>query len=360
MALRDRRLRAELEQKAAHWVRGLSAGGHVLGEDLRNRTHGLVSGLAGRLRREEVGDDVIEARVRARLGRLCSHPSALESVTRGGEVLLSGPVLESEARSVVAAVARVKGVRRVIDHLARHSSAEHVPALQGGPHRAAELGNLSWSPSWRLVTAVAGAGVAGWGFARRGIGGVGVALLGSGLLLRALTNLQPTRLFGIGAGRRAIDIDKSLHVEAPPGKVFAFFRAFENFPRFMTHVVEVRSAGEGRSHWVVTGPAGTRFEWDAEITSLVPDHVLAWKSVAGTPVGQSGIVRFEPEGEGTRVQIRLTYNPPGGAIGHGFAKMLGADPKKLMDDDLLRLKSLLEHGKARGRQGQVMREDLPT
>ncbi len=358
VALRDRSRRAALEQKAQHLAHELVGAGHVLGEDLRNRTHGLLAQVAGRLRREQVSDDIVQARVRARLGRLCSHPGAIESLTRDGEVLLSGPVLESEARRVVAAVARVKGVRRVIDHLARHPSTEGVPALQGG--RGAAVGRRSWSPSWRLVIGSVGAGMAGWGLASRGIGGFGVALLGSGLLLRALTNLEPRRLFGVGAGRRAIDVEKIIHVAAPPEQVFAYFRAFENFPRFMTHVAEVRTAKEGRSHWVVLGPAGTRFEWDAEITSLIPDRVLAWRSVAGTPISQSGIIHFEPDGDGTRVMIRLTYNPPGGALGHGFAKMLGADPKKLMDDDLLRLKSLLEKGKARGREGQVARDDLPV
>ncbi|MGC4118389.1 MAG: SRPBCC family protein [Myxococcales bacterium] len=359
VALRDKRRRAGLEQKATHLAHELLGAGHVLGQDVRNRSRGLWAELAGRLHQEHPGDEVIEARVRARLGRVCRHPGAIQCQARGGEVLLSGPVLEPEARPVVAAIARVKGVRRVIDHLARHTSTDHVPALQGGvAHWAAD--RRSWSPSWRLLAASGGAGLASWGFARWGLGGGSVGMLGCALTLRALSNLSPRSLLGIGAGRRAVDIDKAIHIDAPPDQVFAYFRAFENFPRFMTHVAQVRTAGDGRSHWMVTGPAGTRFEWDAEITSLVPNQVLAWRSVEGTSVNQSGAIHFQPEGSGTRVMIRLTYNPPGGAIGHGFAKVLRADPKKLMDDDLLRLKSLLERGKARGRHGQVTREELPV
>ena len=65
----------------------------------------------------------------------------------------------------------------------------------------------------------------------------------------------------------------------------------------------------------------------------------------GAPVAHAGIVQFEPEGDdGTRLQIRFSYNPPGGAIGHATAVMLGGDPKSNMDEDLARMKTLIETG----------------
>ncbi len=75
-------------------------------------------------------------------------------------------------------------------------------------------------------------------------------------------------------------------------------------------------------------------------------------------VENAGIIHFEEAGGGrTRLDIRLSYNPPAGAIGHAFAKLLGADPKKQMDDDLLRFKSLMELGKATGHE-TVTRDEL--
>jgi uncharacterized membrane protein len=41
----------------------------------------------------------------------------------------------------------------------------------------------------------------------------------------------------------------------------------------------------------------------------------------------------------------MTYSPPAGAIGHAAAKILRADPKKEMDDDLARAKTFLETGR---------------
>lgn len=185
-----------------------------------------------------------------------------------------------------------------------------------------------------------------------------VGLGGLVLGVRAFTNLEMKRLTGVGAGPRAIRLQKDITVNAPVEEVFAFWSAMQNFPRFMTHVDEVRVGEEGRSHWRVTGPAGLRFEWDAVITQRVPNRLLAWRSVEGTAVENAGVIHFEPTPRGgTRVDIRLAYNPPAGAIGHAFAKLLGADPKKQMDDDLLRFKSLLERGKATGHE-TVTREQL--
>ena len=60
-------------------------------------------------------------------------------------------------------------------------------------------------------------------------------------------------------------------------------------------------------------------------------------------VRDAGVVQFEPEGaSGTRVQIRLSYNPPVGAMGHAIAVLLGDDPRRKMDEDLARMKTLIE------------------
>jgi uncharacterized membrane protein len=60
-------------------------------------------------------------------------------------------------------------------------------------------------------------------------------------------------------------------------------------------------------------------------------------------VGLGGIGH---SGGGTRVQITLCYQPPGGALGHALAKLFGADPKSEMDADLVRMKTLIETGHA--------------
>jgi uncharacterized membrane protein len=127
----------------------------------------------------------------------------------------------------------------------------------------------------------------------------------------------------------------------------------------MSHLEEVQRTGEGRSHWVATGPAGSRFEWDAITTESVPNEVLAWRCEAGSTVDNEGIVRFRPNPDGTtQIDVRMSYNPPAGAMGHAVASLFGDDPKRAMDEDLLRLKSLLEDGETTADQGRVRVDEL--
>lgn len=180
-----------------------------------------------------------------------------------------------------------------------------------------------------------------------------------GLLLRAITNMELKRLTGIGAGRRAVTLQKMITVHAPVERVFDFWSRYENFPRFMTHVREVRKTSGDRSHWVVAGPAGLPIEWETEVTAHVPNQVLAWRTVPGSIVDHAGIVRFEKTADGgTRVHIRMSYNPPAGALGHAVAALLGGDPKRAMDEDLVRFKSLIEDGKTTAHGDTVDRREL--
>jgi uncharacterized membrane protein len=99
-------------------------------------------------------------------------------------------------------------------------------------------------------------------------------------------------------------------------------------------------------------------EWEAETTAFVPNQVIGWKSLGGAPVQHAGIVRFQSDRGGTRIDIQMSYNPPAGAIGHAVASMLGADPKHMMDQDLVRLQSLLESGKTTAHGREVTREEV--
>jgi len=89
--------------------------------------------------------------------------------------------------------------------------------------------------------------------------------------------------------------------------------------------------------------------------------VIAWRSVPGSMVEIAGQVRFQPlSNERTRVDVRLSYAPPAGAVGHAVAALFGADPKHAMDEDLLRLKSLLEEGRTTAAAGGRLTRDALT
>lgn len=353
--------RAHVWEKALHGVHKSRDAVKVVARDMAHRAHGLFCKVRGRLHPEEVDDVTLEARVRSALGRVCSHPGSIHVACSQGRVELKGPILASEVKQVLARVRHVRGVREIDDDLKAHTETVGHPELQGGVSRPGTLPELlqhHWSPTARFLVGLGSVGLIAWGLSRRGA--LRPALAGTGLLLglRSLTNVELQRLTGLGARQMAVSFQKDISVSAPVNEVFAFWQAMHNFPRFMSHVEEVQMLSEGRSRWKVRGPAGVVFEWDAVITRIEPGKLLAWKSVEGAMVENAGVIRFEAAGEGrTRLDIRLSYSPPAGVLGHAFAKLLGADPKKQMDDDLLRFKSLMELGKATGHE-TVTRDEL--
>ena len=330
--------------------------------DAANRTKGLLAEARASLRNEQVTDEVLTARVRSAIGRAIAHGRGVEVGVREGVVTLSGPVLQREHETLVDRVRLVRGVARVEDQLEVHEQPGNVPALQGEAKPATwdrfELLQEHWSPTARAATVAGGSLLAVFGVIRRGRLGIGMLLAGLALAARGATNVPLGRLLGLAGGRRGVDVRKSIIVQAPVEEVFGLWQRFEEFPRFMAHVKEVSRGEDGRSHWVVRGPGGTDVEFDAELTKAVPNRELAWKTLPGQPLAHAGIVRFDPTGEGTRVDVRMSYNPPAGAVGHLISAILGDDPKQALDNDLVRFKSLLEEGKTTADQQEVRREEV--
>jgi uncharacterized membrane protein len=360
---RGGRRRALVRDQAARATHKLGDGLDATARDLGNRAKGTAAGLRSRLRRETVEDTILHERVRSAIGRVVSHPSAIEVSVSEGRVTLQGSVLEHELDDLLRAVGRVRGVSEAVNELEVHREPGDVPSLQGGRPREprAELAQENWAPGVRVLMGALGGILAYEGLRARGPVGVGMVAAGAGVLARTLTNLPARRLIGVGAGRRAVDVQKMIDVAAPIDEVWELWNSYENFPRFMAHLKEVRRTGEGRSHWVAAGPAGSKVEWDAVTTESVPNEVLAWKSVEGSAVENAGVVRFRPNPDGTtRIDVRMSYNPPGGAMGHAIAALFGADPKRAMDEDMVRLKSLLEEGKTRADEGPVSLDELTT
>lgn len=137
-------------------------------------------------------------------------------------------------------------------------------------------------------------------------------------------------------------IEKTIEVDAPLSTVYNQWTQFEEFPQFMEGVKEVRQLDDKRLHWVAE-VAGKRKEWDAEIFEQVPDQTIAWRSMSGAK--NSGQVSFEPAGvganggNGTRVCLRLNYDPEGAAENIGDA--LGIVGRRV-EGDLERFKEFIE------------------
>ena len=120
----------------------------------------------------DVDDDRLLERVRARLGRACSHPRAIDVEVTDGIVTLRGPILAGEIENVLSAVRAVRGVQSVTNELASHESSEGIPSLQGEGSIAdpsLDILQRNWAPATQaLVTAgIAATGICIAAYARR-------------------------------------------------------------------------------------------------------------------------------------------------------------------------------------------------
>jgi uncharacterized membrane protein len=195
----------------------------------------------------------------------------------------------------------------------------------------------------------------------RGRGARFPALLSGGYLLyRGLTGkCYIYEAMGINRagpeGEAGIEVERTVTANRPRGEVYAFWRDLEVLPQFMQHLEEVTDLGEGRSHWVAKGPLGTHVEWDAEVVDDRENELIAWRSLPGSEVENSGVVYFmdAPGGKGTEVKVQLRYHPPAGSASAAIAKMLGEEPSLQVLDDLRHFKQIIETGETATVTGQT-------
>lgn len=200
---RGRRRRALLRDKGAWAARKTSDCIRVTARDLRNRTQGITH---LHFSSEPVDDRKLAERVRSKLGRVVSHPSAIQVDAQNGAVTLSGPILVEEMPELLSCVNGVRGVNQVINNLEAHEQADNHPALQGGRERQGaqfEFFQENWSPAARVLAGAAGASLAAYGGARRGALGAGLGTAGLLLLTRGITNTGIKRLAGFGSSQEA-------------------------------------------------------------------------------------------------------------------------------------------------------------
>jgi carbon monoxide dehydrogenase subunit G len=151
-------------------------------------------------------------------------------------------------------------------------------------------------------------------------------------------------------------VEKSVEVNCPVRTVYNQWTQFEDFPRFMEGVEEVRQLDETHLHWRAK-IGGKEKEWDAEIVEQVPDRRIAWRSTGGAP--NAGTVEFEPEGsDRTRVKLAMDYEPEGAVEKVGDA--VGV-PSRRIEEDLERFKQFIEsRGSETGQWRGEVRGGKPT
>jgi len=143
---------------------------------------------------------------------------------------------------------------------------------------------------------------------------------------------------------KGVKVEKSVTIDRPIEELFAFWRRFENLPRFMDHLESVAERPDGTSHWIVKTTSGKALEWDARIIEERTNEMISWQSLEDADVANAGSVWFSPapNGRGTVVRVSMKYSPPGGKIAASLANLFGQGGETFIADDLQRFKTLME------------------
>jgi len=222
------------------------------------------------------------------------------------------------------------------------------------------------SQAERSVSIASGSILALLGLSRKSVPGLVIAGVGGALAYRGVTGHCPMyQSLGIDTAqdegerragqseeetaRRGIHVENAFLINRTPQELYSYWRNFENLPRIMTHLEEVRVIDDRRSHWAARLPrvaGGKRLEWDAEVTRDDPNSLIAWRSVAGSDVETSGRVRFAPGmgDRGTEVHVFMEYVPPGGMLTALLAPLLAKGSKRMIREDMRNFQRIMETG----------------
>jgi uncharacterized membrane protein len=141
-------------------------------------------------------------------------------------------------------------------------------------------------------------------------------------------------------------VGKTVTIGKPRQELYDAWRDFTRFPNFMENVESVEKLDAKRSRWTIKAPGGSSVELVTRITEDKAGKAIAWESEPDSQIETQGRVEFLDAGtdRGTMVRLVMRYQPPGGIVGKGLAKLFQREPHIQARRDLRRFKSLMETG----------------
>ena len=110
---------------------------------------------------------------------------------------------------------------------------------------------------------------------------------------------------------RIIRLEDSVQIGRRVDDVFRAWRDLENLADSMQYINRIRVDGDV-SIWDATVD-GKAFRWKAQITQVIPNETIGWKSVSGPK--HTGRIVFSPVGDDTLVHVTMNYAPSVGVFG---------------------------------------------
>ncbi|MET9559873.1 MULTISPECIES: SRPBCC family protein [Streptomyces] len=145
-------------------------------------------------------------------------------------------------------------------------------------------------------------------------------------------------------------VKEAVEVEVPVSVAYNQWTQFEEFPKFMEGVEEIRQVDDRHNHWT-TKIGGVKREFDTEIVDQFPDERITWRTTSGD-TQQKGTVSFQRlDDTRTRVQLVMDVEPTGAA--EKAADLTGTIDRRVKGD-MRRFKEYIEqHGASGSWRGRI-------
>ena len=159
-------------------------------------------------------------------------------------------------------------------------------------------------------------------------------------------------LSGLHDGHR---VQQSITILKPLHEVFEFCQDPENFPRFMKQLADIHVLSSSSSLWTWNSISGAPMHFEADIIAQIEDRMISWQTHETSKVQHAGSLWFQPvqNDQATEIQFQLLYRWAGGNMMQDFEELFGDDPTSMIQEDLRRLKQLLEAGEIATTEGQT-------
>lgn len=201
---------------------------------------------------------------------------------------------------------------------------------------------VNWSRKARIVAGAVAIAVLVVGQRTKGVARQLASFAGMSLGLRALLNKDLTQVIGTLLSP-TIRLSREIIVNAPGDEVVMFWSKIENYPRFMSFVNKMDTSRCGNLLWEIAGPGGVKIHWESYILAWGKGGAIAWQTIPGSPIFNSGRVIIQPLEFGrSKLKVELAYALRAGSLGYAAARILGFDPRAHIDADLAKMKWLIE------------------
>ncbi|MFL9843868.1 SRPBCC family protein [Flavobacterium rhizosphaerae] len=200
----------------------------------------------------------------------------------------------------------------------------------------------------RIIMVAAGAYLLYRAFKKNDKRKVAESLAGGTMLFRGISGYCPAydtiNQTGVFKGG-SISINSKFTVNKPVEEVYKAWRNLENLPLFMEHLTSVTTIDDYISEWKATakGVPGN-LSWKAEILMDEPNELISWHSMPESTIHNAGKVRFKDTGNGTEVNVTISYQAPLGKAGEFAAKLINPVFENMIKSDIEGFKQYIEAG----------------